>query len=134
MRKQLKEFSLLGVITLMLVMLTGCLSNKQNGLNLNQSQLVVMEPSVLASGVIVETPRITQQNNGMTSASISISNVHHQPANIMYRLYWYDANGLRIGKPKDNPLMLAADSVKTIVADNPAPQANHVRIYVFLPN
>lgn len=55
MRKQLKEFSLLGIITLMLVMLTGCLSKKQNGLNLNQSQLVVMEPSVLASGVIVET-------------------------------------------------------------------------------
>lgn len=124
----MKHIVLLG---LMIVSLSGCLSKKPQGLVFNQQQSIIMEPSVLAQGIIVEKPVINVENH-RTVASISMSNVQPESVNIAYRLYWYDKQGLKIDTSGILQQTIPANSAVTVQGMTSSPRASHVRVHVFL--
>ncbi|MGG4610198.1 YcfL family protein [Providencia sp. Me31A] len=124
----MKRIVLLG---LMVMSVTGCLSQKPQGLVFNQRQSIIMEPSVLAQGVIVEKPVVNVENH-RTVASVSMSNVQAEAVNIAYRLYWYDEQGLKIDTSGILQQTIPANSVVTVQGMTSSPRASHVRVHVFL--
>ncbi|QKJ51574.1 YcfL family protein [Providencia rettgeri] len=119
------------ILGLMAVLLTGCLNNKPQGLVFNEQQRVIMEPAVLAQGVIVESPVISVENH-QTVATLSMSNLQPDAVEIAYRLYWYDKQGLKVDTSSILHQQIAANSTETIQAMTSSSRASNVRVHVFL--
>lgn len=124
----MKRIVLLG---LMVISLSGCLSNKPQGLVFNQQQSIIMEPSVLAQGVVVEKPVVSLENP-QVRVSISMSNIQPEAVNIAYRLYWYDKQGLKIETSDTLQQAIPANSAVTVQGFASSPRATNVRVHVFL--
>lgn len=121
------------ILSLLTAFLSGCVWNKKTGLSFNEQQRVVMEPSVLAAGVIVEKPVI---NVGSITATttINMSNIEKTPVTVLYRIFWYDEQGLRVDSTKSQPQMIPANSSVMLKEVTTSPLARNARIYVFLPS
>lgn len=113
------------------ILLSGCLYKKPQELVLNNQQRVIMEPSVLAQGIIVENPIINVENHQHV-ATINISNVQSKAVNIAYRLYWYDKQGLKVDTSVVAQRSLLPNSIEQIRATTSSPRADNLRIHVFL--
>lgn len=120
------------VLGSVLLSLSGCIWGKRDGLVFNEQQSVIMEPSVLAHGVIVEQP-VVSVDNYATVATINMSNSQPKAVTVMYRLYWYDDKGLKIATSHDLLQSIPANSSVSVSAQSTSPLARNVRIYVFLP-
>ncbi|MDD9341664.1 MULTISPECIES: YcfL family protein [Providencia] len=120
------------VLCIMTFVLSGCIWGKNNGLIFNEQQRIVMEPSVLAEGIIVENP-IIRVENYQTVATINMSNIQAYPVAVLYRIYWYDEKGLKIETTASLEKKIPANSSVSVKAINPSPLARNVRIYIFLP-
>lgn len=119
------------LLGLLAMFLSGCLNKKPQGLVFNAQQRVIMEPSVLAQGVIVENPIINIENHQHV-ATITISNVQSQAVNIAYRLYWYDKQGLKVDTSAVTEQLLPANSTSQIQATTLSTRADNLRIHLFL--
>src|SRR5699024_6499538 len=93
---------------------------------------IVIEPSVLAEGIIVENP-IIRVENYQTIATINMSNIQAYPVAVLYRIYCYDEQGLKIETTASLQQKIPANSSVSVKAINPSPLARNVRVYVFLP-
>ncbi|MEA9444688.1 DUF1425 domain-containing protein [Candidatus Fukatsuia symbiotica] len=109
------------------VVLLGCADLK--GIAVNQQQMLVMDPSVLTTGILVTSPIVIRQitlNKGVVSnrsvsrtATVVLNNTQAKAVQIMYRFYWYDAEGLDLlpfAKPQT--ITIAAKSKVVIRSDN----------------
>lgn len=123
------------------VVLFGCADLK--GIAVNQQQMLVMDPSVLTTGILVTSPMMIRQitlNKGVVSsrsvsrtATLVLNNTQAKAVQIMYRFYWYDAQGLDLlpfAKPQT--ITIAAKSKVVIRSDNQHQEACFVRVYLFL--
>ncbi|MCR4179277.1 MULTISPECIES: YcfL family protein [Providencia] len=128
------EYVLIRVLALSMVVfsLSGCLWGKNDGLVFNEQQRVIMEPSVLAHGIIVEQPVVSVENYA-TVAKVNMSNSQSEAVTIMYRLYWYDNNGLKIATTHDIQQTIPANLSISVSNQSTSSLARNVRIYVFLP-
>ncbi|EMF4708576.1 YcfL family protein [Providencia stuartii] len=126
--------TLIRILTLSAVVLalSACSWGKRDGLVFNDQQRVIMEPAVLAQGIIVEQPVVSVENYA-TVAKINMSNSQPNPMTVMYRLYWYDDKGLKIATTHDLQQMIPANSVISVNAESTSSLARNVRVYVFLP-
>ncbi len=115
----------------LVVLLSGCLYKKPQGLVFNEQQRVIMEPSVLAQGIIVENPIVSMENH-QHIANINISNVQSNTVNIAYRVYWYDKQGLKVETSPIAEQLLLPSSTEQIRAVTSSPRADNLRIHVFL--
>lgn len=120
------------ILSSILLLLSGCLWSKKNGLIFNEQQRVIMEPAVLAEGIIVENPIINVANY-QTIVSIKMSNMQDQSVTVFYKLYWYDEQGLKIETSAKLVQQIAANSTVSVNAANLSPLARNIRVYVFLP-
>lgn len=120
------------ILCILAFVLSGCIWGKNNGLIFNEQQRIVMEPSVLAEGIIVENP-IIRVENYQTIATINMSNIQAYPVAVLYRIYWYDEQGLKIETTASLQQKIPANSSVSVKAINPSPLARNVRVYVFLP-
>ena len=120
------------ILSSILLLLSGCLWNKKSGLIFNEQQRVIMEPAVLAEGIIVENPIISVANY-QTLVSIKMSNMQDKPVTVFYQLYWYDEQGLKIETSAKLVQRIPANSTININAVNLSPLARNIRVYVFLP-
>lgn len=120
------------LLSTVILSLSGCIWGKNDGLVFNEQQSVIMEPSVLAHGVIVEQP-VVSLDNYATVAKINMSNSQPKAVTVMYRLYWYDDKGLKVATSHDLQQSIPATSSISIDAQSTSPLARNVRIYVFLP-
>ncbi len=111
----------------------GCVWNKKTGLSCYDQQLIVMEPSVLAEGVIVEKP-VIKVGSVTATATINMSNIEKKPVTVMYRIFWYDEQGLRVDSTKSQPQVIPANSSVMLKEVTTSPLARNARIYVFLPS
>ncbi|HFF8522316.1 MULTISPECIES: YcfL family protein [Providencia] len=111
--------------------LSGCLYKKPQGLVFNEQQRVIMEPVVLAQGIIVENPIIRVENHQHV-ATINVSNVGSKAVNIAYRLYWYDKQGLRVDTSAVEEQLVLPSSTEQIRAITSSPRADNLRIHIFL--
>ena len=125
-------FSLL-IILFMTMLMTGCLSsNADNKLYFNRQQAVVMEPSVLAAGIVAGRPAITQHVDG-TRAIVMLSNTQSYPVSIRYRFYWYNEQGLEVSPAgRVNDVTILGDGDTEISADMPDKTISYVRVYLFI--
>ncbi|HBO22773.1 YcfL family protein [Providencia sp.] len=119
-------------LSIMIMVLSGCLWGKKNGLIFNEQQRIIMESAVLAEGIIAENPIISVENY-QTAATINISNIQPQAVTVLYRLYWYDEQGLRIETSAVLTQQIPGNSMVTVNAVSLSPLARNVRIYIFLP-
>ncbi|MTC59259.1 DUF1425 domain-containing protein [Providencia rustigianii] len=126
----LKYIATLG---LLMILLSGCAWNKNTGLAFNEKQRIVTEPSLLAAGVIVENP-VIKVGNVTATATINMSNIDSKPVTVLYRIYWYDEQGLRVDSSKSEPQVIPANSSVMVKEVSTSPQARNARIYVFLPS
>lgn len=126
----LKYVATLGLLTLFL---SGCVWNKKTGLSFNDQQRIVMEPSVLAAGVIVEKP-VIKVGSVTATATINMSNIEKKPVTVLYRIFWYDEQGLRVDSTKSQPQVIPANSSVMLKEVTTSPLARNARIYVFLPS
>lgn len=115
----------------LVVLLSGCLYKKPQGLVFNEQQRVIMEPSVLAQGIIVENPIVSMVEHQLV-ATINISNVESKAVNIAYRLYWYDKQGLKVETSAIAEQLLLPSSTEQIRAVTSSPRADNLRIHIFL--
>lgn len=115
----------------LVVLLSGCLYKKPQGLVFNEQQRVIMEPSVLAQGIIVENPIVSMVEHQLV-ATINISNVEPKAVNIAYRLYWYDKQGLKVETSAIAEQLLLPSSTEQIRAVTSSPRADNLRIHIFL--
>ncbi|MEQ5753659.1 MULTISPECIES: YcfL family protein [unclassified Providencia] len=121
----------IALLALVTVLLSGCIFNKTQGLVFNEQQRIIMEPAVLAQGVIVENPVIGSENH-QTIATINMSNSQPKVVNIAYRLYWYDKQGLNVETSNTLYQQIAANSDVKVRAVTSSPRATNVRVHVFL--
>lgn len=119
------------LLATLVVLLSGCLYKKPQGLVFNEQQRVIMEPSVLAQGIIVENPIVSMENH-QHIATINISNVQSNAVNIAYRVYWYDKQGLKVDTSAASEQSLLPNSTAQIRAITSSPRADNLRIHVFL--
>nr|WP_282560373.1 YcfL family protein [Providencia alcalifaciens] len=92
-----------------------------------------MEPSVLAAGVIVEKP-VIKVGRVTAMATINMSNIEKKPVTVLYRIFWYDEQGLRVDSTKSQPQVIPANSSVMLKEVTTSPLARNARIYVFLPS
>ncbi|MEQ4731587.1 MULTISPECIES: YcfL family protein [Providencia] len=121
----------IALLALVTVLLSGCIFKKTQGLVFNEQQRIIMEPAVLAQGVIVENPVIGSENH-QTIATINMSNSQSKVVNIAYRLYWYDKQGLNVETTNTLYQQIAANSDVEVRAVTASPRATNVRVHVFL--
>ncbi|UBX48937.1 YcfL family protein [Providencia alcalifaciens] len=121
------------ILSLLMLFLSGCAWNKKTGLSFNEQQRIVMEPSVLAAGVIVEKP-VIKVGRVTAMATINMSNIEKKPVTVLYRIFWYDEQGLRVDSTKSQPQVIPANSSVMLKEVTTSPLARNARIYVFLPS
>lgn len=119
------------LLALITAVLSGCVFKKNSGLVFNEQQRIIMEPAVLAQGIIAENPVVSIENH-QTIATMSISNVQSEVVNIAYQLYWYDKQGLKVDTSSVLHQQIAANSAVKIRAVTSSPRASNVRVHVFL--
>lgn len=132
MIKQAKRVYSLLIVLLMTTLLAGCFSShSDNKLYFNRQQSIVMEPSVLAVGIVAGKPLLTRNEQG-SRATVMLSNTRSYPVSIRYRFYWYNEQGLEISPAgRVNDVMILGDGDTEISADIPNKTVSYVRVYLF---
>lgn len=133
MKRAASTLKYVATLGLLMLFLSGCAWNKKTGLSFNVQQRIVMEPSVLAAGVIVEKP-VIKVGSVTATATINMSNIEKKPVTVMYRIFWYDEQGLRVDSTKSQPQVIPANSSVMLKEVTTSPLARNARIYVFLPS
>lgn len=133
MKRAASTLKYIATLGLLMLFLSGCAWNKKTGLSFNDQQRIVMEPSVLAAGVIVEKP-VIKVGSVTATATINMSNIEKKPVTVMYRIFWYDEQGLRVDSTKSQPQVIATNSSVMLKEVTTSPLARNARIYVFLPS
>ncbi|MTC76325.1 DUF1425 domain-containing protein [Providencia sp. wls1919] len=133
MKRAASTLKYVATLGLLMLFLSGCAWNKKTGLSFNDQQRIVMEPSVLAAGVIVEKP-VIKVGSVTATATINMSNIEKKPVTVMYRIFWYDEQGLRVDSTKSQPQVIPANSSVMLKEVTTSPLARNTRIYVFLPS
>lgn len=112
------------------LVLVGCSSRPT--IPVADDQTLVMESSILASGIIAQPPTLSTQEL-QPSASSRLFNERQQPVTVHYRFFWYDARGLEM-----HPLEAArsvtvpAKSSVTVYGSANFLGAHKVRLYLYL--
>jgi uncharacterized protein YcfL len=133
MKRAASTLKYVATLGLLMLFLSGCAWNKKTGLSFNDQPRIVMEPSVLAAGVIVEKP-VIKVGSVTATATINMSNIEKKPVTVMYRIFWYDEQGLRVDSTKSQPQVIPANSSVMLKEVTTSPLARNARIYVFLPS
>ncbi|EEG1622024.1 YcfL family protein [Salmonella enterica subsp. diarizonae] len=117
-------------VSLGLLLLTGCRSHPE--IPVSDAQSLVMESTVLASGVTAEQPELTASDIH-PSASSRVYNERQEPITVHYRFYWYDARGLEM-HPLEAPrsVTIPARSSVTLFGSANYLGAHKVRLYLYL--
>ncbi|EAZ8856404.1 DUF1425 domain-containing protein [Salmonella enterica] len=117
-------------VSLGLLLLTGCRSHPE--IPVSDAQSLVMESTVLASGVTAEPPELTASDI-QPSASSRVYNERQEPITVHYRFYWYDARGLEM-HPLEAPrsVTIPARSSVTLFGSANYLGAHKVRLYLYL--
>ncbi|KGT95939.1 membrane protein [Erwinia typographi] len=113
----------------LLALLSGCSSDRTT---INTSQSLVMESSVLSSGITTDEP-VMSEHEGQQRASAVLFNQQVSPVTVHYRFYWYDDKGLEI-TPFERPRTanVAANSKVEISSQTGNLTASKVRLYLYL--
>ena len=95
-------------------------------------QTLVMESSILASGIIAQPPTLSTQEL-QPSASSRLFNERQQPVTVHYRFFWYDARGLEM-HPLEAPrtVTIPGNSGVTVYGSANYLGAHSVRLYLYL--
>ncbi|WOZ75746.1 YcfL family protein [Kosakonia sacchari] len=95
-------------------------------------QTLVMESSILASGIIAQPPTLSTQEL-QPSASSRLFNERQQPVTVHYRFFWYDARGLEM-HPLEAPrtVTIPGNSGVTLYGSANYLGAHSVRLYLYL--
>ncbi|EBS5458753.1 DUF1425 domain-containing protein [Salmonella enterica subsp. enterica serovar Enteritidis] len=117
-------------VSLGLLLLTGCRSHPE--IPVSDAQSLVMESTVLATGVTAEPPELTASDI-QPSASSRVYNERQEPITVHYRFYWYDARGLEM-HPLEAPrsVTIPARSSVTLFGSANYLGAHKVRLYLYL--
>lgn len=110
--------------------LVGCSSRPT--IPVADDQTLVMESSILASGVIAQPPTLSTQEL-QPSASSRLFNERQQPVTVHYRFFWYDARGLEM-HPLEAPrtVTIPGNSGVTLYGSANYLGAHSVRLYLYL--
>ena len=117
-------------LTLGLLLLAGCRSHPE--IPVSDEQSLVMESTILASGITAEQPTLTTSDI-QASASSRLYNERQEPVTVHYRFYWYDARGLEM-HPLEAPrsVTIPAHSSVTLYGSANFLGAHKVRLYLYL--
>ncbi|MFE4109711.1 YcfL family protein [Kosakonia sp. YIM B13611] len=112
------------------LMLAGC--NSRPTIPVADDQTLVMESSILASGIIAQPPTLSTQEL-QPSASSQLFNERQQPVTVHYRFFWYDARGLEM-HPLEAPrtVTIPGNSGVTLYGSANYLGAHSVRLYLYL--
>ena len=132
MIRQSKAIYSLLIAMCMTTLLSGCLSShSDNKLYFNRQQAIIMEPSVLAVGIVAGQPILEHHTNG-TRATVMLSNTQSYLVSIRYRFYWYNEQGLEVSPAGHvNDVTILGDGDTEISADVPDKTISYVRVYLF---
>ncbi|MEJ8326108.1 YcfL family protein [Kosakonia sp. YIM B13605] len=110
--------------------LVGCSSRPT--IPVADDQTLVMESSILASGIIAQPPTLSTQEL-QPSASSRLFNERQQPVTVHYRFFWYDARGLEM-HPLEAPrtVTIPGNSGVTLYGSANYLGAHSVRLYLYL--
>ena len=117
-------------LSLGLLLLAGCRSHPE--IPVSDEQSLVMESTILASGITAEQPTLTTSDI-QASASSRLYNERQEPVTVHYRFYWYDARGLEM-HPLEAPrsVTIPAHSSVTLYGSANFLGAHKVRLYLYL--
>ena len=117
-------------LSLGLLLLAGCRSHPE--IPVSDEQSLVMESTILASGITAEQPTLTTSDI-QASASPRLYNERQEPVTVHYRFYWYDARGLEM-HPLEAPrsVTIPAHSSVTLYGSANFLGAHKVRLYLYL--
>ena len=117
-------------LSLGLLLLAGCRSHPE--IPVSDEQSLVMESTILASGITAEQPTLTTSDI-QASASSRLYNERQEPVTVHYRFYWYDARGLEM-HPLEAPrsVTIPAHSSVTLYGSANYLGAHKVRLYLYL--
>ncbi|POT57710.1 DUF1425 domain-containing protein [Citrobacter amalonaticus] len=117
-------------LSLTVLLLAGCRSHPE--IPVSSDQTLVMESTLLASGVTAEKPSFTMSDI-QPSASSTLYNERQEPVTVHYRFYWYDARGLEM-HPLEAPrsVTIPARSTVTLYGSANYLGAHKVRLYLYL--
>lgn len=112
------------------LVLMGCSSRPT--IPVADDQTLVMESSILASGIIAQPPTLSTQEL-QPSASSRLFNERQQPVTVHYRFFWYDARGLEM-HPLEAPrsVTIPGNSGVTVYGSANYLGAHSVRLYLYL--
>ena len=118
------------VLSLGLLLLAGCRTHPE--IPVSDEQSLVMESTILASGITAEQPTLTTSDI-QASASSRLYNERQEPVTVHYRFYWYDARGLEM-HPLEAPrsVTIPAHSSVTLYGSANFLGAHKVRLYLYL--
>ena len=113
-----------------LLLLAGCRTHPE--IPVSDEQSLVMESTILASGITAEQPTLTTSDI-QASASSRLYNERQEPVTVHYRFYWYDARGLEM-HPLEAPrsVTVPAHSSVTLYGSANYLGAHKVRLYLYL--
>ena len=117
-------------LSLGLLLLAGCRTHPE--IPVSDEQSLVMESTILASGITAEQPTLTTSDI-QASASSRLYNERQEPVTVHYRFYWYDARGLEM-HPLERPrsVTIPAHSAVTLYGSANFLGAHKVRLYLYL--
>ncbi|RCX05922.1 MULTISPECIES: YcfL family protein [Kosakonia] len=112
------------------LVLMGCSSRPT--IPVADDQTLVMESSILASGIIAQPPTLSTHEL-QPSASSRLFNERQQPVTVHYRFFWYDARGLEM-HPLEAPrtVTIPGNSGVTVYGSANYLGAHSVRLYLYL--
>lgn len=117
-------------LSLSLLLLAGCRAHPE--IPVSDEQSLVMESTILASGITAEQPTLTTSDI-QASASSRLYNERQEHVTVHYRFYWYDARGLEM-HPLEAPrsVTIPAHSSVTLYGSANFLGAHKVRLYLYL--
>ena len=117
-------------LSLGLLLLAGCRSHPE--IPVSDEQSLVMESTILASGITAEQPTLTTSDI-QASASSRLYNERQEPVTVHYRFYWYDSRGLEM-HPLEAPrsVTIPAHSSVTLYGSATFLGAHKVRLDLYL--
>lgn len=117
-------------LSLGLLLLAGCRTHPE--IPVSDEQSLVMESTILASGITAEQPTLTTSDI-QASASSRLYNERQEPVTVHYRFYWYDARGLEM-HPLEAPrsVTIPAHSSVTLYGSANFLGAHKARLYLYL--
>ena len=117
-------------LSLGLLLLAGCRTHPE--IPVSDEQSLVMESTILASGITAEQPTLTTSDI-QASASSRLYNERQEPVTVHYRFYWYDTRGLEM-HPLEAPrsVTIPAHSSVTLYGSANFLGAHKVRLYLYL--